>query len=158
MEEQLIELLKANKLKITTAESCTGGLLADRIVSVPSASEVFEQGFVTYSEKSKHNLLSVKYETIEKYNVVSEEVAYEMAVGAAKASKCQVAISTTGLAGPGGGTDEIKVGTVCFGIYVKGNVITKKYIFEGDRQKVRVSACDKIFELLKEILEKSQNV
>lgn len=156
MEEWIVNYLLENKMTITTAESCTGGMIASRIVNVSGASQVFEEGYVTYSNCAKTKLLHVKPETIDKYNVVSNEVAAEMALGAAKVSGADVAVSVTGLAGPGGGSDEIPVGTVCIGVCIKGTVKTERHLFTGGRMKIRVSACEKAFELIKKMLDDSK--
>lgn len=153
MEERIVDFLHKNNLTITTVESCTGGLIASRIVNVSGASYVFKEGYVTYSDEAKIKLVNVKKETIEKYNVVSEEVAYEMAEGGSEAAGADVALSVTGVAGPGGGTEEIPVGTVCIGIFYKGKVYTEKFNFDGDRSEVRRKSADKAFELLINIIE-----
>lgn len=153
MEERIVDFLHKNNLTITTVESCTGGLIASRIVNVSGASDVFKEGYVTYSDEAKIKIVNVKKETIEKYNVVSEEVAYEMAEGGAEAAGADVALSVTGVAGPGGGTEEIPVGTVCIGIFYKGKVYTEKFNFDGDRSEVRRKSADKAFELLINIIE-----
>ena len=104
MEEELVEILTKKQYKITTAESCTGGLVAATIVNVSGASEVFQAGFVTYANEAKEKELGVKSETLQTYGAVSEKTAKEMAIGCAAHAKAQVGISTTGIAGPGGGT------------------------------------------------------
>ena len=139
---------KEKQMLITTVESCTGGLIASRIVNVSGASNVFSEGYITYSEAAKIKMVGVKRETIDKYNVVSREVAYEMAQGGAKTAKADVAVSVTGVAGPGGGTEEIPVGTVCIGVYCAGKIITGKYLFSGDRFQIRNAAVDKAFEMV----------
>lgn len=153
MEEWIVKYLSEHKMTMTTVESCTGGMIASRIVNVSGASEVFEEGFVTYSNHAKETLVHVKQETINRYNVVSNEVAAEMALGGIEVSGADVAVSVTGLAGPNGGTDEIPVGTVCIGICVKGVLKTNRYVFSGDRMSIRISACEKALEVLKKMLE-----
>ncbi|SEP61015.1 nicotinamide-nucleotide amidase [Lachnospiraceae bacterium RM5] len=152
MKEEIVDFLLNKKMHITTVESCTGGMLASEIVSVPGASEVFNEGYVTYSAEAKERIVGVSHETIEKYNVVSENVAAEMAKGGAKISGADIAVSITGLAGPSGGTEYIPVGTVCIGIYFDGNIYTERYIFGGYREKIRRSAVEKAFLMLKNIL------
>lgn len=142
MEEWLVFFLKEHKMTITTAESCTGGMVASHIVSVSGSSEVFSEGYITYSEQSKNKLLGVSMDTIKKYNVVSREVAGEMAEGAARAAGTNVAVSTTGVAGPLGGSEEIPVGTVCIGCYINGKVYTEKFYFDGNRKKIRKAAAE----------------
>ena len=154
LEQDIVELLTANNLTVCTAESCTGGMVSARIINVPGASEVFKYGFVTYSNKAKRKLIGVKKPTIEKHTAVSEQVAKEMAKGAMTESKADVALSVTGLAGPGGGTDEIPVGTVYVGCSIKGECKAYKYIFSGNRQRIREQATSAALTVLrKTILE-----
>ena len=115
LEEAVIDLLKEKDLKLSLAESLTGGMIAQRIVNVSGASEVFGYGFVTYSNKAKHKCLGVKKRTLKEQGAVSAKCAREMAKGACKASGADISISVTGLAGPGGGTKETPVGTVFMG-------------------------------------------
>lgn len=143
MEEELVEILTKKQYKITTAESCTGGLVAATIVNVSGASEVFQAGFVTYANEAKEKELGVKSETLQTYGAVSEKTAKEMAIGCAAHAKAQVGISTTGIAGPGGGTAEKPVGLVYIGCAVRSNVYVEKNVFSGDRQQVRRQAADR---------------
>jgi nicotinamide-nucleotide amidase len=106
--------LKKDRLKLATAESCTGGWIAQAVTSVAGSSEWFERGFVTYSNEAKKELLGVRARTLSSHGAVSEETAREMAAGALARSRAQVAIAVTGIAGPGGGTRGKPVGTVCF--------------------------------------------
>lgn len=140
LEKAVEDLLLANKLTMTCAESCTGGLLSARLVNIPGASEVFKSGLVTYSNKAKRKYLGVKKGTLQKYGPVSKQTAEEMVKGAAAASKCDVAVSITGIAGPDGGTKEKPVGLVYIGCSVKGKVTVKEYHFSGSRAKVRDGA------------------
>lgn len=140
LEESIVALLSKNDLSITTAESCTGGLLSATIVSVPGASDVFKGGYITYSNKLKKNVIGVKKSSLEKYGAVSEQVAAEMAKGAKDEAKADVAVSVTGIAGPGGGTAEKPVGLVYIGCAVKDKVFVNKYLFNGNRNKVRESS------------------
>jgi len=148
MEEKIVRFLNEHNMMITTVESCTGGLIAARLVNVSGASNVFSEGYVTYSEDAKTKMVGVNPETIKKYNVVSEEVAYEMASGGAKTANADVAVSVTGVAGPLGGTKDIPVGTICIGVYYKNKVITEKFLFNGDRLQVRNQAVDKALEMV----------
>lgn len=148
MEEKIVRFLNEHNMMITTVESCTGGLIAARLVNVSGASNVFSEGYVTYSEDAKTKMVGVNPETIKKYKVVSEEVAYEMASGGAKTANADVAVSVTGVAGPLGGTKDIPVGTVCIGVYYKNKVITEKFLFNGDRLQVRNQAVDKALEMV----------
>ena len=112
MEETVIRLLQESKLTVTTAESCTGGLIAGTLVNVAGASDVLGEAYVTYSNEAKQRLVGVRAETLEQFGAVSEQTAREMAAGAAKAAGADVAFSSTGIAGPGGGTKEKPVGLV----------------------------------------------
>lgn len=158
MEEKLVNLLIKYNLKITTVESCTGGMIASRIVNISGASGVFSEGYITYSEEAKMKMVGVKRETIEKYNVVSENVAYEMALGGAMTANADVALSVTGVAGPSGGTKDIPVGTVCIGLFFNNRVITQKHCFSGDRLEVREKAAEKAIEIAINEIKKSMSV
>lgn len=149
LEESIVELLAKNNLTIATAESCTGGLLAGRIINVPGASEIIKEGIVTYSNKAKRNRLGVKKSTIVKHTAVSEEVAKEMVKGVLNLTKADTALSVTGYAGPDGGTDENPVGTVYIGCSVCGKTQIKRFEFRGNRQKIRESATTQALSLLR---------
>lgn len=149
LEKAVMDLLLANGLTMTCAESCTGGLLAARLVNVPGCSDVFKSCTVTYSNKAKRKLLGVKKGTLQKYGAVSDKVAEEMVKGAIFTSKCDVAVSVTGLAGPDGGTKEKPVGLVYIGCSVKGKVVVQEYHFSGGRQKIRESAVAAALTLLR---------
>ena len=137
LEEKLVQLLADNNMSITTVESCTGGLIAGTIVNVAGASDVFNEGYITYSNNAKERLVGVSHETLEKYGAVSKETAEEMARGAALAADADVALSSTGIAGPGGGTKDKPVGLVYIGCYVKGQVKVWRCLFKGNREEVR---------------------
>jgi nicotinamide-nucleotide amidase len=149
LEKAVEDLLLANGLTLTCAESCTGGMLSARLVNVPGASEVFKSGVVTYSNKAKRKLLGVKKGTLQKYGAVSAYTAEEMAKGAAFISKSDVTVAVTGLAGPDGGTREKPVGLVYIACSVKGKVTVKEYHFSGNRAKVRESAVSAALTLLR---------
>lgn len=137
LEKSVADLLLANDLTVTCAESCTGGMLAAKLVNVPGISDAFKSGVITYSNKAKRRLLGVKKSTLQKYGAVSEKTAQEMAKGAAAMCKADVAVAVTGIAGPDGGTEEKPVGLVYIACYVKGEVAVKKYRFFGNRNIVR---------------------
>lgn len=137
IEKVIAEKLIKNSLKMVTAESCSGGLIAARMINYPGISEVFLEGIVSYANESKMRRLGVLAETLDTYGAVSTQTASEMALGAAKSCGADVALSTTGIAGPGGGTPEKPIGLVYMGIYLKGEVITKEFRFPGSRQRVR---------------------
>ena len=154
LEDVVAELLIEKKLTISTAESCTGGMIAATLINYPGISEVLLEGAVTYSNEAKHKRLGVKNETLEKYGAVSEETAREMAIGIAKTANTDVSIVTTGIAGPGGGTEEKPVGLVYIGVYVQGEVVVKKCIFNGNRSRVRLQATTTGLDTLRRILIK----
>lgn len=137
LEKAVVELLKGNHLTVSTAESCTGGLLAARLINVSGVSDVYKSGYITYSNKAKRKILGVKKSSLDKKGAVSEEVAREMAKGTAMISKAEVAVSVTGIAGPGGGTEEKPVGLVYIACSVCGKITVKKYNFNGNRAKIR---------------------
>ncbi len=140
LEAAVMQLLDENKLTLATAESLTGGMLTSRLINVPGASEVIKTGFVTYSNKSKRKYLGVKRSTLEKHGAVSEQCAKEMVKGCQTATKADAAISLTGIAGPDGGTDEKPVGLTYIGVSVLGKIKVKKFVFSGEREKIRESA------------------
>lgn len=154
LEKAVVDLLDANGLTISTAESCTGGMLGARLVNVPGASKVYKTGFVTYSNKAKRKLLGVKKETLEKYGAVSEQTAVEMAKGCAFAGKADVTVSVTGIAGPDGGTPEKPVGLVYIGCCVCGTTVVKKFQFIGNRAKIRESSVSAALTLVRECILK----
>ena len=148
LEETVIHTLQARGLTLATAESCTGGLIAQRLTSVSGSSEVFGFGFVTYWEQAKAKLVGVDPAVIEKYNVVSAPVAAQMALGAAKASGADIAVSVTGVAGPTGGDEVRPVGTVYLGAARDGVACVKKlFVSRPDRALVRARAAQAALEL-----------
>ncbi len=149
LEMTVVKLLQKYELTVTTAESCTGGLLAGRLVNVPGASEVFREGFITYANKAKRKYLDVSKSTLKKYGAVSPETAREMAIGGVFAADCDVCVAVTGIAGPEGGTEEKPVGLVYIATYMKEKVTVKKYQFKGNREKVREMAVVRALDLLR---------
>lgn len=137
LEMSVVNLLEKNELTISTAESCTGGLLAGRIINVPGVSDVYKEGFITYTNKAKRKTLGVNKATLKKYGAVSAQTAREMALGAALEADSDVSVSVTGIAGPDGGTDEKPVGLVYIGVCVKNKVHVEEFRFSGDRANVR---------------------
>lgn len=146
-------LLK-KKLYLTTAESCTGGLIAGACTDLAGSSQWFERGFVTYSNAAKTDMLDVDAALIAKFGAVSEQVAAAMAQGAVKNSKAQVSVAVTGVAGPTGGSPEKPVGTVWIGWCVNGQISAELYHFEGDRAMVRALTVQQALQGLVERLEK----
>lgn len=143
LEDRVVELYSKKQMNLATAESCTGGLVAQRITSVPGSSQMFGYGFVTYANGAKRNLLGVDPYTLAKFGAVSPQTAAEMAAGALKVSGSDVAISLTGIAGPDGGTQEKPVGLVYMGIATKEKTLVKKLMLGGrDRDSVRQMAAN----------------
>lgn len=142
IETIVSEMLIEKNLTISIAESCTGGLVSSTLINYPGISSVFIEGCITYSNESKINRLGVNQEVLKKYGAVSKEIAKEMAEGIAKNFNTNVAISTTGIAGPGGGTSEKPVGLVYIGIYINGKTTVKKYLLNGNRQEIRSMATE----------------
>ena len=144
-DRQLYELaeragraLEEKGLMLATAESCTGGWIAEAVTMVPGSSAWFDRGFVTYTNVAKSEMLGVRAETLEAHGAVSREVVNEMAEGALRASRAQVAVSVSGVAGPSGGSPQKPVGTVCFGWALQGaEPQTEMRHFPGDREAVR---------------------
>lgn len=152
LEDAVVELLKKKGYSVTTAESCTGGRLAARIMNVPGASSVYNEGYITYSNDAKRKLLGVRRETLDEFGAVSRQTAKEMAEGAAKAAEADAALSVTGLAGPDGGTKEKPVGLVYVGCSVNGRTRTEEFRFTGNRDKNRDYAVVRALTLLREEL------
>ena len=153
LAEEVVKLLKEKKMTVTTVESCTGGLLSGTIVDVSGASDVFMQGFVTYANEAKVSLVGVKETTLESYGAVSEQTAREMAEGGARVANADACLSVTGIAGPGGGSDEKPVGLVYIGCHVNGNTVVERNIFSGTRREVREQSVLAALKLLKKQLQ-----
>ena len=141
LAERVGKALKAKGMMMASAESCTGGWIAQVVTAVPGSSAWFERGFVVYTYISKREMLGVKAETLETHGAVSLETVHEMTVGALARSHAQVAVSVSGTAGPSGGTAQKPVGTVCFGWGAKGGAVhTAVKHLDGDREAVRRQA------------------
>lgn len=155
LQDTVAKLLIDKNMTIGVSESCTGGLVSAKLIEYPGVSEVFLEGAVTYSNEAKMRTLKVKKETLDKFGAVSHETAREMAEGIAKRCGSRIGISTTGIAGPGGGSDEKPVGLVYFGIYLDGKVKSFKHIFTGDRNSIRNRASMTALNIVRtEILKK----
>lgn len=152
LEKAVVDLLMANKLTACTVESCTGGMLSARLINVPGVSEVFKSGYVTYSNKSKRKLLGIKKNILMKHGAVSEQIAREMAKTAAILARTDVSVSTTGIAGPDGGTPEKPVGLVYIGCNVCGRITVKECHFNGNREKIRESTVSAALSLMRECI------
>ena len=146
-------LLKEKKLKVATAESCTGGMLGNLLTNISGSSEYYDRGIISYSNRAKMELLGVSKETLDRYGAVSEPVAEEMAEGIRKRSKVDIGVSTTGIAGPTGGTKDKPVGLVYVGVSTKERTIVRKFLFRGDRIENKESACNAALSMLLEVLE-----
>lgn len=152
-EERLNRLLTERGLTIAVAESCTGGLVSARITDVAGASEYFQAGLVTYSNAAKELFLNVPPDLLAAKGAVSREVAEKMAEGARKALSADIGLSVTGIAGPGGGTDEKPVGTVYMGLSAQGVVLARRHRFEGDRAAIRRLSADEALAFALDYLE-----
>jgi nicotinamide-nucleotide amidase len=150
MEKTVVKLLTERGWKLATAESCTGGLIANRVTNVPGSSAVFTHGFVTYANEAKVGLLGVSEDSLENYGAVSEAVAREMAEGALAASGANIAVAITGIAGPGGGSEEKPVGTAWIGLAVKGEpTIAVKVYHPRKRKDFKLAASQSALELVR---------
>lgn len=136
------ERLKSQQMLITAAESCTGGWVAKVITDIPGSSHWFERGFVTYTNSAKQEMLGVRAQTLEQFGAVSLETVDEMALGAIENSLAQVAVAISGIAGPGGGTEDKPVGTVCLAWAGLAESVSRRYQFDGDRESVRRQAVE----------------
>jgi nicotinamide-nucleotide amidase len=163
--ESVLRYLRENNLKVVTAESCTAGLIASTLAEVPGVGPILECAFVTYSVDAKVGILGVHRETVDRFNLTSEEVAREMSEGALRLSRANVALSDTGLAGPSNGDSDIPVGTICFGwsFQIGKNDVhtfseTRK--FDGDRNEIRKQGADyalsRIWHYHNEVLKKTE--
>jgi nicotinamide-nucleotide amidase len=153
MIQKLAEQLKARRLMLGTAESCTGGLLAATLTEIPGASDWFESALITYSNLAKQSLLNVNAETIRLHGAVSERCAREMLQGLLAQKNISIGVAITGIAGPDGGSAEKPVGTVWFAFGVKGHSpITQLKNFSGDRHSIRQQACQFAIEYLTKML------
>ena len=146
MTNILVEVTKKlheKNLSLVSAESCTGGWVAKKITDLAGSSAIFDRGFVTYSNQAKQEMLGVLKNTLDHYGAVSEHVVAEMVIGALKHSQADIALAISGIAGPGGGTDEKPVGTVCFGwMKREEKPVVKTLLLEGDRAEIRRQAVD----------------
>lgn len=158
LEEQIVGELYRRGLTITTAESCTGGLLSGRLINAAGASDVLNEGYITYSNEAKERILGVSHRTLESYGAVSCQTAEEMASGAAHAAKADIAMTTTGIAGPGGGTAAKPVGLVYIGCYIKGEVTSVECHFSGSRSEVRLSSVETALHVLLDRLKGAETL
>jgi PncC family amidohydrolase len=152
-EERILRLMVSKALKLSLAESCTGGLIASRITDIAGSSEYFETGLVTYSNESKTRFLGVPAGLLMDYGAVSREVADSMAEGVRRATGSDVGLSVTGIAGPGGGTEAKPVGTVFIGLSWDGGSIVEERHFQGNRLAIREQTCRAALQLVIDHLE-----
>ena len=152
MYEKVITKLIENNITIATAESCTGGSLGKIITSFSGVSAIYGYGFISYANEAKEKLLGVSHETLEKFGAVSPECAREMALGARKVAGSDIAVSVTGIAGPGGGTPEKPVGLVYIAFADKDGVEVRKLNLKGTRDEIRAQTCGEVFKLIEENL------
>ena len=146
---RILAACKQQGIKIATVESCTGGLLSALLTDLPGSSAMFTHGFVTYSNEAKHEMVGVELKTLGQHGAVSEPVAREMAEGALRRARVDIAVSITGISGPDGGTEKKPVGTVHFACASTGKPTVHVHeVFEGDRSEIRASAVDQALEMI----------
>ena len=148
IEEKIAELCIRHGVTVSTAESCTGGLVAGTLINAPGISAVYKEGYITYSNEAKEKLLHVPADILENYGAVSPQTAFAMAEGCSRAANSDFAVATTGIAGPGGGTPDKPVGLVYIGCCGKGDTRTLKKQYSGSRMEVRKQAVQDALEVL----------
>lgn len=153
IEEKIGRILKKKGLTIAVAESCTGGLIASRITNIGGASEYFEAGFITYSNRAKTSFLSVPEEVINRYGAVSYEVARLMAEGVRNIAGVDIGVSVTGIAGPAGGTLEKPVGTVFAGLATREGTSVRNFLFTGNRLEIKQQTSEAALTFVADYLE-----
>ncbi|MFN8413720.1 MAG: CinA family protein [Anaerolineales bacterium] len=153
LEFQLGVMLHNSGTKLAAAESCTGGLVSHRITDVPGSSEYFMGGIVAYAFQAKVDLLGVSWDTLNRVGAVSREVVIEMAYGARKIFKVDIAVSVSGIAGPGGGTPEKPVGTTWIALVASDGEWTRQFVWDGDREKNKYLSSEAVLQLLMDYLE-----
>ena len=152
LEEKAVACLKEKGYTITTAESCTGGMLASRLINVPGISDIYGEGYITYSNDAKEHLLNVSADALRQFGAVSSVVAEQMAMGAVRTAHADVALAVTGIAGPDGGTPEKPVGLVYIGCCIRGKTVVTENHFEGSRLEIRQETVQSALKLLLECL------
>lgn len=153
VEVQIGHLLRKRELKLAVAESCTGGLIGDRITNVPGSSEYFLGGLVAYANEAKVALLGVSWDTLNTKGAVSQETVLEMARGARRILNTDIAVAVTGIAGPGGGTPEKPVGTTWIGLVAKQGEWTRLFQFSGNREQNKISSANAALQMLLDYLQ-----
>ena len=157
LEARIGRLLRSRELTLATAESCTGGLVADRITNIPGSSEYFAGGVVAYSNDVKVAILGVSADTLFAHGAVSRETVLEMARGARRILNADVAVSISGIAGPGGGLPNKPVGTTWIGLGTSDGVWTHSRQFEGDRMENKAASAEVALQILADYLERNQS-
>lgn len=155
-EEWLGPFLSRKGWRMTTAESCTGGLIAHRVTNVSGSSGYFERGFITYSNEAKMEILKVPEDVLIAHGAVSEPCARAMAEGVRKVSSSEVGLSVTGIAGPSGGSPDKPVGTVFMAASIPSGTICKHFLFHGDRLQIKEQTADAALQMLCEALQKEE--
>lgn len=145
---KISSILKEKKLKIATAESCTGGLISHTLTNISGSSDYFDRGIISYSNRAKKELLDVPKSMLKKYGAVSKQVAEIMAKSVRKKSKVDIGISSTGIAGPTGGTRDKPVGLVYIGISTEEKTFSKKFLFSGNRLQNKNNTCHAALQML----------
>jgi len=153
MIDKVLAHLIENKITVATAESCTAGMISARIGDASGVSEIFSEGYVTYSNQAKEKNLGVPRKLLEEYGAVSEQVARAMAEGVCRVSGAELGLSATGIAGPTGGTEEKPVGLVYMGVYYKGKTSVVRRVFKGSRAQVRALTVEAVFAEVKNRLQ-----
>lgn len=153
-EFELVKKLTKKNYTITTAESCTGGLLSAALVNVDGASEVLHSAFVTYANEAKEQFAGVAHETLAEHGAVSRETAAQMCLGCTRTAGADLGLSTTGIAGPGGGTPEKPVGLVYIGCCLHGDITVERHRFSGSRTQVRQQTVEAALDLAIRCLDK----
>ncbi len=154
--EAILDRCRRQRIKLATAESCTGGLIGALLTAIPGSSDVFERGFITYSNEAKTALLGVSAELLRREGAVNEAVARAMAEGALARSQAQLVVAVTGIAGPGGGSAARPVGLVYMAATMRGmDTVAERHLFAGDRTGVRIATVRSACKLLLTILARS---
>lgn len=155
VEDRTVQLLMEKNLTLAVAESCTGGMVSSKLISYPGVSKIYKEGFIVYSNEAKINTIHVSRSTIEQFGAVSEETAREMAEGAARTAGTDIGVSTTGIAGPGGGTEEKPVGLVYVCVYYQGRSKVLKIMGTGSRDTIRERASNSVLSLVTNVIQNS---
>lgn len=154
LSSQIIEKSSGNNLRISTAESCTGGLIISALTEISGSSKVVDSGYITYSNEAKMRLVNVQKETLEKHGAVSEQTVTQMAKGAQKNSGSHITVAVSGIAGPTGGSAEKPVGLVYFAFCIDEKIVTFEKVFKGNRHEIRMQTVETALSFIDEELNK----